>query len=166
VKKLDFSGKRGYNPNSRKMEGYRLCKVREWLRCPVCGKLSDARNFAIAQEGMHRIEIMIQEIYQGEKGYLCNRWYRKDMGFEERRDLMDAMLLILEKVIGKLRNFRELEDRAIDALRNVLEPVKRYVNPVEKPVVEPVRKYVKPVMIDEIRPVRVKILSPAGIRIS
>jgi hypothetical protein len=144
----------------------KLCKTREYLRCPVCGKLSDPRNFAIAQEGMHRIEIMVNEIYQGGNCRLFNKWYRKEMGCIERRNLVDAMLLILEKVIEKLRNFRELEDRAIDALRNVLEPVKRYVNPGEKPVVEPVRKYVKPVMIDEIRPVRVKILSPAGIRIS
>lgn len=74
----------------------------EWLRCPVCGKLSRLRNFLWGVKQGHTVEIMVQTIGQkGKKGW-GTKWVAKDLSVADTIELYKALVEILDSVKRRL----------------------------------------------------------------
>jgi len=84
----------------------------EYLRCPVCGKLSKLANFQVHHiGGRHRFpDVMVQEIYSKGKGKIQNDWYSAKLSSETRRELNEVFSTILLQVLDDIRETVEIEN--------------------------------------------------------
>jgi len=75
---------------------------REYLRCPVCGKLSKPVNFQIHNiGGYHRFpDVMVQEIYSIGRGKIRNKWHSEKLDGKRRRELRKAFSKFLSQVLA------------------------------------------------------------------
>ena len=63
-------------------------KRKEYLRCPVCGKLSLLRNFQVhLLNGRHKLQIMVHEISSKGRAKIQNKWYSGKISKEKKREL-------------------------------------------------------------------------------
>lgn len=72
----------------------------EYIRCPVCGKLSPLRNFQVHKMGgRHRSEIMVQEISSEGRARIRNKWYPRKLSFEEEQKLRTFLRGVLRDIL-------------------------------------------------------------------
>lgn len=75
----------------------------EYLRCPVCGKLSLLANFQVHRlGGRHRLEIMVQEISSKGRAKIRNKWYSGKISRKKRQELRAVFGDILSHVLDDL----------------------------------------------------------------
>jgi hypothetical protein len=84
----------------------------EYLRCPVCGKLSKLANFQVHNiGGRHRFpDVMVQEIYSEGRGKIQNEWYSAKLSSETRRELNKVFSAILSQVLDDIEEIVEIDD--------------------------------------------------------
>jgi hypothetical protein len=80
-------------------------KIFQYLRCPVCGKLSRARNYHSSLN--HKIEIKEQEI--GGKKHI--KWFSKDVN----RDILFMLYMKIKAVCNRLEWLLGIQDIEIKA---------------------------------------------------
>lgn len=74
----------------------------EYLRCPICGKLSRVKNFQIHDvEGHHRFpDVMVQEIYSIGRGKIRNKWHSAKLDWKTKQELNQVFKKILSQVLA------------------------------------------------------------------
>lgn len=107
----------------------------KYLRCPVCGKLSQVSNFQIHNiGGRHRFpDIMIQEISSEGRGKIRHEWHSEKLDFETRQELNKVFSTILSQVLDDiLKDIEEIvrvededEDIQVEIEEKEIEKEKR-----------------------------------------
>lgn len=120
---------------------------RQYIRCPLCGKVSLLRNFQVHRAGgKHRLEILVQEVSSGGRGRIRNKWSLRKLSLEEDQKLRTFLKIILQDILKdvskeifrvkekerfEVRTVEDVEEKAQEIFR-VKEKERFEVEAVEK----------------------------------
>jgi hypothetical protein len=110
---------------------------RQYVRCPLCGKVSLLRNFQVHRAGgRHRLEVMQQEIFSRGRGGIQNVWSVRKLSVEEEQKLRTFLKLLLRDILEdfskELFRVKEKERFEVRAVEEVEEKAQELFRVKEK----------------------------------